>query len=131
MAKADTLKDLSNFLSQNPNEIHFEHVKSKEDFLNQQPVSIVKPEEKTITLSSLNQNNNLKSITSKEIAKILHQRAKEQKRSFADLWMEVVEEGAKLDPLLNNTSLLKTIKTINKTTFNVAMEGIAHFIKTK
>lgn len=131
MAKTDTLKDLSDFLNQNPNEIHFETISSKDDFMNQQPNAIVKAEEKTITLSSLNQSINYKSVTPKEIAKILHQRAKEQKRSFAELWMEVVEEGAKIDPLLKNTSLIQTIKTINKTTMNVALEGIAQFIKSK
>jgi hypothetical protein len=131
MAKTDTLKDLSDFLNQNPNEIQFETINSKEDYLKQQPNAIVKAEEKTITLSSLNQNLNYKNITSKEIAKILHQRAKDQKRSFAELWMEVVEEGAKIDPLLKNTSILQTIRTINKTTMNVALEGIAQFIKSK
>lgn len=129
MAKTDTLKDLSDFLDQNPSEIHFENVASKEEFLNQAPNAIVKPEEKAMTLSTLNQS--YKNITTKEIARTLHQRAKEQKRSFADLWLEVVEEGAKLDPLLKNATFFQTIKTINKTTLNVALEGIAHFIKSK
>lgn len=131
MAKTDTLKDLSDFLNQNPNEIQFETINSKEDYLKQQPNDIVKAEEKTITLSSLNQNLNYKNISTKEIAKMLHQKAKDQKRSFAEVWMEVVEEGAKLDPLLKNASLFQTIKTINKTSMNVALEGIAHFIKNK
>jgi hypothetical protein len=130
MAKNNTLKDLNDFLSQNPSEIHIETIGSKEEFLNQQPNSIVKPDEKLASITSI-PNLSLKTITTKEIAKALHKRAEEENKSFAELWMEIIEEGAKLDPVLKNASLFKTIRTINKTSLNVALEGIAHLIKNK
>lgn len=71
----------------------------------------------------------LANASAADIAKHLHQLAKKENKSFADMWLKVIEEGAKVDPLLKNTSLFKTIRTINQTTFNVAMEGISKFIK--
>jgi hypothetical protein len=130
MAKNNTLKDLNDFLSQNPSEIHIETIGSKEEFLNQQPNSIVNPDEKLASLTSI-PNLSLKTISPKDIAKALHKRAEEENKSFAELWMEIIEEGAKIDPVLKNTSVFKTIRAINKTSFNVALEGIAHLIKNK
>ncbi|CAG5079170.1 hypothetical protein [Parvicella tangerina] len=126
MARRSTLKDLNEFLSQNPNTIEVDDVKSKEDFINKSPNNLVDvdaatPKKETATL--------LANASAADIAKHLHQLAKKENKSFADMWLKVIEEGAKVDPLLKNTSLFKTIRTINQTTFNVAMEGISKFIK--
>jgi hypothetical protein len=126
MARRTTLKDLNEFLSQNPNTIEVDDVKSKEDFINKSPNNLVDvktsaPKKETANL--------LANASAADIAKHLHQMAKKEDKSFADMWMKVIEEGAKIDPLLKNTSLFKTIRTINQTTFNVAMEGISKFIK--
>lgn len=126
MARRSTLKDLNEFLSQNPNSIEVNDIKTKEDFINKSPNNLVdidasaSKKEGVILLSN---------ASPADIAKHLHELAKKENKSFADMWLKVIEEGAKFDPLLKNTTLFKTIRTINQTTFNVAMEGISKFIK--
>ena len=126
MARRSTLKDLNEFLSQNPTSIEVDDVKSKEDFINKSPNNLVDVKTSTPKKETANLLSN---ATPADIAKHLHNLAKKEDKSFADMWMKVIEEGAKVDPLLKNTSLFKTIRTINQTTFNVAMEGISKFIK--
>ena len=126
MARRSTLKDLNEFLSQNPTTIEVDDVKSKEDFINKSPNNLVDVKTSTPKKEVANLLDN---ATPEDIAKHLHQLAKKENKSFTDLWMKVIEEGAKVDPLLKNTTLFKTIRTINQTTFNVAMEGISKFIK--
>ncbi len=126
MARRTTLKDLNEFLNQNPTTIEVDDVKSKEDFIKKSPNNLVDVE---TTSAKTKTSTVLENATPSDIAKHLHELAKKENKSFADMWMKVIEEGAKVDPLLKNTSLFKTIKTINQTTFNVAMEGISKFIK--
>ena len=128
MAKKNTLTDLSDYLSQNPNEIDVGTTNSKEEFLKKKPNNLVEiPKVRSETsLEELPEGTTLK-----EIAMYLHKRAEEEQKSFADLWMEVLEEGAKIDPLLKNTSVFKTLRHISTTSFNVVLEGISQIIKNK
>lgn len=126
MARRTTLKDLNEFLSQNPNTIEVDDVKTKEDFINKSPNKLVDVKTSTPKNEVADLLNN---ATPAEIAKHLHELAKKENKSFADIWLKVLEEGAKTDPLLKNTTLFKTLRTINQTTFNVAMEGLSKFIK--
>lgn len=126
MARRTTLKDLNEFLTQNPNTIEIDDVKTKEDFINKSPNNLVDVEASATKKTTAHL---LANASPADIAKHLHELAKKEDKSFADLWLKIIEEGAKVDPLLKNTSLFKTIKTINQTTFNVAMEGISKFIK--
>jgi hypothetical protein len=66
-----------------------------------------------------------------ELASYLHETAKAENVSFAELWMQIIDEGAKIDPLLKNASVLETIRNIRKTSFNVVLEGISQAIKKK
>lgn len=128
MARRTTLKDLNDFLAQNPNTIEVDDVKDKEDFLKKSPNNLVAVENvsKTTSVKPI-----IKNIEISEIAEALHNKAIKEGKSFTELWLKVLEEGAKKDPLLKNTNIFKTIRTINQTTFNVAMEGIAKLIKSK
>ncbi|MCB9188338.1 MAG: hypothetical protein H6599_03545 [Flavobacteriales bacterium] len=126
MARRTTLKDLNDFLSQNPTTIEVDDIKSKEDFINKSPNNLVDIETSSPKKELSGQMSN---ASVGDIAKRLHELAKKENKSFADMWLKVLEEGAKVDPLLKNTTLFKTIRTINQTTFNVAMEGISKFIK--
>ena len=128
MAKKNTLTDLSDYLNQNPNEIDLGKTTTKEDFINRKPNSLVDvPKIKTETKS----NTSLSDVSIAEIAAYLHEKAKEDNVSFAELWMKIIDEGAKLDTLLKNASALGTIRSIRKTSFNVVLEGISQAIKNK
>jgi len=128
MAKKNTLTDLSDYLNQNPNEIDLGKTTTKEDFINRKPNSLVDvPKIKTDTKL----NPGLSEASIAEIAAYLHEKAKEDNVSFAELWMKIIDEGAKIDPLLKNASALGTIRSIRKTSFNVVLEGISQAIKNK
>jgi hypothetical protein len=129
MARRTTLKDLNDFLSQNPNTIEIDDVKSKEDFLKKSPNNLVSVENVSQKVQDVKPK--YANLEISDIAASLHERAKKEGKSFTELWLKILEEGAKTDPLLKNTSVFKTIKTINQTTFNVAMEGISKFIKSR
>ncbi len=128
MVKKNTLTDLSDYLNQNPNEIDLSKTTTKEDFINRKPNSLVDvPKIKTETKL----NASLSEVSIAEIAAYLHEKAKEENVSFAELWMKIIDEGAKIDPLLKNASALGTIRSIRKTSFNVVLEGISQAIKNK
>lgn len=128
MGKNSTLNDLSEFLRQNPNEVEVGKPKSREEFVKKEPNALVevpkiKEEQKKY--------HHLEHISLAEIAEYLHNKAKEEERSYVELWLKLLEEGAKIDPLLKNTTAFKTFRTINKTSFNVVFEGLSQFIKNK
>lgn len=129
MARRSTLKDLNDFLNQNPNTIELDDVKSKEDFLKKTPNNLVDVE----NVSSKVKDNKprIHNLEISDIANSLHEKARKEGKSFTELWLKIIEEGAKTDPLLKNTSVFKTLRTINQTTFNVAMEGITKLIKSR
>lgn len=122
--KNNTLADLSDFLNQNPNEIELGKVKSKEDFISRSPNNLVKVPKSNKSSSSKN-----KSIEG--VAKLLHEQAEKENKSFTELWLQVLEEGVKIDPLLKHTNAFKTMRTIRKTSVNVVLEGITQLIKRK
>ncbi len=128
MAKKNTLTDLSDYLGQNPSEIDLGKTTTKEDFIKRKPNSLVEvPKIKTESES----NPSLEGASMAEIASYLHETAKSDNVSFAELWMKIIDEGAKIDPLLKNASALGTIRSIRKTSFNVVLEGISQAIKNK
>jgi len=123
--KNNTLADLSDFLNQNPNEIELGKVKSKEDFISRAPNNLVKVPKPTKKTTKVEQ----KSLH--EIAKYLHAKAEKENKSFTELWLQLLEEGVKIDPLLKHTTAFKMMKTIRKTSMNVMLEGITQLIKRK
>ena len=128
MPKNNTLTDLSDYLNQNPNEIDLGKTTTKEDFITRKPNSLVDvPKIKTESKLS----PSLAGVSMAEIASYLHETAKADNVSFAELWMKIIDEGAKIDPLLKNASALGTIRSIRKTSFNVVLEGISQAIKNK
>jgi len=127
MSKKNTLNDLSDFLKQNPQNISYKKPKSKEDFLKSEPNSLVSvPQIKRENIIDVLNNSK-----PSDIAKALHNIAKKERKSFIDLWLNILEEGAKTDPLLKNTNAFKILKSIRKTSFNVVLEGITQLIKNK
>ncbi len=127
MSKNKTLNDLSDFLNQNPQQIVFKTPSSKDDFLRSEPNSLV-------AVPQINEQKNtvdLLSASASDIANALHEQAKQDKKSFVDLWLKILEEGAKTDPLLKNTNAFKVLKAIRKTSINIAFEGISQLIKKK
>ncbi len=123
--KNNTLNDLSDFLNQNPNEITNKKVTSKDDFISRSPNAIVDVPKSRQDKTSIS-NRGIESI-----AKIIHDKAKKENKSFTEVWLQVLEEGAKLDPLLKNSNAFRTMRTIHKTSVNVVLEGITQLIKRK
>lgn len=128
MAKKNTLADLSDYLDQNPNEIDLGNAVSREDFITRKPNSLVDVPKIKAESESI---SSLEGVSMAEIASYLHEIAKADSISFAELWMKIIDEGSKIDPLLKNTSTLETIRSIRKTSFNVFSEGISQLIKNK
>lgn len=124
--KNNTLTDLSDFLNQNPNEIELGKVKSKEDFISRSPNNLVNVPKPSAPKYTSTATKNLE-----EIAKYLHDKAAEENKSFTELWLQLLEEGVKIDPLLKNTSAFKMMRTIRKTSMSVMIEGITQLIKRK
>ncbi len=123
--KNNTLSDLSDFLNQNPNQIEVGKVTSKEDFISRAPnnlVNVSKPKKKPARKSQ-------KSLA--DIAAFLHEKAEKENKSFTELWLQLLEEGVRIDPLLKHTTAFKMMKTIRKTSVNVVLEGITQLIKRK
>ncbi len=127
--KNTTLNDLSDFLNQNPSEIDFKKVTSKEDFINRAPNNLVKVPKSDKKRTSKKTTADYKSL--EDIATFLHEKAKKENKSFTELWLQLLEEGAKKEPLLKNTSAFKMMRTIRKTSVNVMLEGITQLIKRK
>ena len=127
MMKNKTLKDLTNFLDQNPQQIEHKTPKSKEEFLKSEPIKLVDVPQ----INSIKDPDAVINITLSDLADFLHQKSKEDKKSFVELWLKILEEGAKKDPLLENTNAFKLLKILRKTSFKVAIEGLSSFIKNK
>jgi len=129
MRRRNTIKDLNDFLVQNPNEIELDDVHTKEDFLKKSPNNIVDVKHEEIVQEFKGKTNIDLSIA--EIASYLHEKAQKENKSFSELWLSLIEEGAKIDPLLKNTSAFKMIKKIHTTGLSVAFEGISKLMKGK
>ena len=126
MARNKTLNDLSDFLNENPQQIQFKSPSSKAEYLKSEPNSLV-------DVPQIKEQPNADFLTASpsEIANVLHKQAKQDKKSFVDLWLKILEEGAKKDPLLKNTNAFKVLKSIRNTSINIALERISQLIKKK
>ncbi len=127
MSKNKTLNDLSDFLNENPQQIKFKSPSSKAEFLKSEPNSLVDVPQ----IKEQKNTSDLFSANASDIANILHKQAKEDKKSFVDLWLKILEEGAKKDPLLKNTTAFRFLKSIRNTSINIALEGLSQLIKKK
>lgn len=125
----NTLTDLQNFLSENPNEIEFSSsTGSREDFIKREPNSLVDVPQ-AVTMEE--DFRDLENIRLKDIAHHLHQTAKKADKSFAEVWMELLKEASKQDPLLENTSLFQALRSFRSSSSSVVADGIAHLIRSR
>ena len=127
MGRNKTLNDLSDFLNDNPQQINFKSPSSKAEYLKSEPNSLVDVPQ----IKEHQPKADWSALSPSEIANALHLQAKENKKSFVDLWLKILEEGAKKDPLLKNTNGFKVLKSIRNTSINIALEGISQLIKKK
>lgn len=129
MARKNTLKDLSEFLSENPNEIELDNsFVSKEEFINRKPNSLVEVPKATTKDESF---KDLSGIELKDIANHLHTLSKKNNQSFAETWMELLKIASKQDPLLENTSFFQAVKSFRKNSTSVFTDGMAYLLKRK
>ncbi|MFT7614052.1 MAG: glutamyl-tRNA reductase [Parvicellaceae bacterium] len=125
MSKRNTLNDLSDFLRENPNEIEL-GTPSKEEFIKGKPNNLVdipqvKDFEKEVT--------SLTGTSIEDIANYLHEIGRKQNKSFAEVWMEILKEGSKLDPLLENTSIRQALKSFRHSSTAVAADTLSYIMK--
>ena len=114
MARKNTLRDLQDFLHENPNEI-----KGKPNTL----VEVTEAESHSKELKSLD------GVTMDEIANHIHEVAKTQNKSFAEVWLEILKEGSNQDPLLENTNLRQALRSLRVNSTAVAADTIAYLLK--
>ncbi len=124
MARKNTLNDLNDYLRENPNEIELGNM-SKEEFIKGKPNTLVEvPEAKDFKKDF----KNLDGVSLEDIANYLHHLAKKENRSFAEVWMEVLKEGSKQDPLLENTSIRQAARSFRKSSTSVAADTITYLM---
>lgn len=127
MAKKNTLNDLSDFLRENPNEIEL-GTTTKEEFIKGKPNDLVDiPEAKDFK----RELKNLDGTTLEDIANYIHELSRNQNKSFAEVWMEILKEGSKQDPLLENTSIRQAIRSFGESSTSVAADTISYILKRR
>lgn len=127
MANKNTLNDLSDFLRENPNEIELGTM-SKEEFIKGKPNALVDiPEAKDFK----KELKSLDGTSLEEIANYMHELARQQGKSFAEIWMEVLKEGSKQDQLLENTSIRQAIRSFRNSSTSVAADSISYLMKRR
>ncbi|MBT4776585.1 MAG: hypothetical protein HOH13_05500 [Crocinitomicaceae bacterium] len=124
MTKKNTLNDLNDFLSENPNEIEVEAA-SIEEFLKSKPTSLVEINE----LAEKKELKKLNGTSKEEIANYIHALAKSENKSFAEIWLEVLKIGSGQDPLLENTTIIQAIRSLRINSTAVASDAISYLLK--
>jgi hypothetical protein len=125
MARKNTLRDLQDFLHENPNEIEIETT-SREEFIKGKPNTLV---EVTEAESHAKELKSLDGVTMDEIANHIHEVAKVQNKSFAEVWLEILKEGSNQDPLLENTNIRQALRSLRVNSTAVAADTIAYLLK--
>ena len=125
MARKNTLRDLTDFLHENPNEIEIQTT-SREDFIKGKPNALVEIDEAESCSKELNV---LEGVSIKEIANYMHRVAKNQNKSFAEVWLEILKEGSNQDPLLDNTNIRQALRSLRVNSTSVAADSIAYLLK--
>ena len=125
MARKNTLRDLQDFLHENPNEIEIETT-SREEFIKGKPNTLV---EVTEAESHAKELKSLDGVTMDEIANHIHEVAKVQNKSFAEVWLEILKEGSNQDPLLENTNIRQALRSLRVKSTAVAADTIAYLLK--
>jgi hypothetical protein len=125
MARKNTLRDLQDFLQENPNEIEIETT-SREEFIKGKPNTLV---EVTEAESHSKELKSLEGVTMEEIANHIHDVAKIQNKSFAEVWLEILKEGSNQDPLLENTNIRQALRSLRVNSTAVASDTIAYLLK--
>jgi len=125
MARKNTLRDLQDFLQENPNEIEIETT-SREEFIKGKPNTLV---EVTEAESPSKELKSLDGVTMEEIANHIHDVAKIQNKSFAEVWLEILKEGSNQDPLLENTNIRQALRSLRVNSTAVASDTIAYLLK--
>ena len=101
MARKNTLTDLSEFLKgKGPKATAGDSI---EDFVQEAPHALVDID--TIDVEAEEEQG--EEITTTDIAMYIHYLAAERNLSFTDVWLEVINEGTKLDPVLQTLAVTK------------------------
>lgn len=125
MTKKNTLNDLQDFLAENPIEIEV-GTTTVEEFLTSKPNSLVDVSEVSKTKKELKK---LSGTTKMDIANYVHAMAKDQNKSFAEVWLEVLKVGSSQDPLLKNTSVVQALRSLRINSTAVASDAISYLLK--
>ncbi len=125
MAKRNTLNDLNDFLKDNEATTQPKD-DSREAYVEDAPHTLIDVEvieEEVNKKKTKVTTESIGTMTAKDIADYVHQLAEEQDKSFTDVWLEIIAEGAKKDPLLKVDTILQTLINIPLTSLSVTRDG--------
>lgn len=119
--KANTLNELNQYLEKNT---EFEVLNPTEDFLTKEAVTLAKvdyfTEKKNIAILE-----GKPEYTTIELSDYIHSRAKEENKSFVEVWLEVLEEGSKKDMLIPFDKAVRTWADIPFRSLSILKESIS------
>lgn len=132
--KINTLNDLNQLLENNnetsvlsPTEDFFEReaiTLTKVDYFTEKENYDAPKETKEDTKPVIKAQETKPNFTAIELANYIHAKAKEENKSFAELWLEVMEEGAKKDMLIPFDKAIRTWADIPGRTLNIFKESM-------
>jgi hypothetical protein len=119
--KIDTLNELNLYLENNQ---EAEVLNASENFFEKEPLALTKVDYVSDKTDRPKPSEEKSQFTSKELADYIHTRAKEENKSFADLWLEVLEEGAKKDMLIPFDKAIQTWAIIPAKSLSILKESL-------
>ena len=118
--KTNTLNDLNQYLEKNT---EVEVLNSPKDFLKKEAVTLAKVDYFTEKEHYAKPDKLLK-YSSTELADYIHLRAKEEDKSFVEIWLEVLEAGTKKDLIIPFDKAIHTwVDVIPQRSFAILKES--------
>lgn len=96
---------------------------TKEEYLQISPTS-VSSIEKLPEIIMVTDAEDEKLTAIQKIAKYIDTLAREEGRSFAEVWLDVLEEGAKIDSVTKGGGVVSLLQNIRKTSVNIFKDQI-------
>ena len=118
--KTNTLNELNLYLENNT---EVDVLNSTENFIEKKAVTLAKVDYFTEKVNYTKPVNKPK-YTSIELADYIHSKAKEENKSFAEIWLDVLEEGAKKEMLIPFDKAIRTWVNVPIRSFTILKESI-------
>lgn len=121
MAKrTNTLNELNQLLENNT---EVEVLNTTEDFFSKEAVTLTKVDYFT-EKGAVSDSEKKTGFNTKELADYIHSKAKQENKSFVEIWMEVLEEGSKKEMLIPFDKAIRTWIDIPGRSLTIMKESI-------